>query len=100
MSGVTLGHQIGEDAQPGWLLFRPTFPRLDNEGLGHSLVPTHHSGIEQAESGSPGLVGHLDGLAGSSDTVVKSDSLVPDRIPDLVSGGRDVPAPTMEQHHV
>ena len=81
----------------------PVAPRrlgLLDEGVRQLALAPDHARIEQAEGHSEVLGGGTEHLGGPPHRVVEVHAFVPDRVPDGVGHGLDVPKPVVHEHHV
>ena len=71
-----------------------------SSGVDDLGVPGHQATVEQAELGPQVVGGHVEDLGRPADRVVEAHPLVPDRIPDGVGDGADVPPTLVDEDHV
>ncbi len=98
---AALGHLRFEQREvPGAQAVAPGGTGFFEERLGHSGLAPHHPAVEQAQGHPHVLGGGAQHLRGAANRVVEVHTLVPDRVPDGVGDGLDLPVAVVDQHHV
>ena len=88
------GEVLGPEPVP------PRFLGLDEERVRHLWLSPDHAPVEEAQRDPGVLGGGGQHLGRPADRMVEVDALVPDRVPDAVGDGLDVPVAVVDEDHV
>ena len=100
-AGPAGAHLVLEEGEVlGAELVPPGRLGLLQERFGDSSLTPDHARIEQAKGHADVLGGDGQHLLGAADRVIELDALVPDRVPDPVGDGLDVPVAGVDEDDV